>query len=195
MYKESWLQRVRKQNKWMGIVLFLDLLDGLALTFSYLFAKSITVQYPDKEKWIPYERFRGHHFLRRDEKGENKCVACELCAKMCPSNCIKVVPAEDEKGKRFPIVYDIDMSRCLFCGLCEDACPVEAIALGHVYEFATYESKDLYKNREDFLNPDIAGKIKGGKVVKAKLVADKKGVAATPVDNKGYHWWNNVRRR
>ena len=87
---------------WIGWAFFADLANGLALTFGYMFSRSVTMQYPDKEKWLPYSRYRGHHFLKRDEEGEIKCVACELCARICPCDCIEVVPYEDENGKREP---------------------------------------------------------------------------------------------
>ncbi len=195
MYKENWLERLEKKYNWIGFTLFLDLLDGLSLTLSYLFSRSITMQYPDREKWVPYPRFRGHHFLRRDENGENRCVACELCAKICPCYCIKVVPYEDEKGNRRPLIYDVNTARCLFCGLCEDACPVEAIALGQFYEFCQYNSRDLLATRDELLN--MPGKTEvGGGVVRAKLVA-KKVVRVEPEEDpaKRRHWWVRIRRR
>ena len=55
---------------WIGWAFFADLVDALALTFGYMFSRSVTMQYPDKEKWLPYSRYRGHHFLKRDEEGD-----------------------------------------------------------------------------------------------------------------------------
>jgi ferredoxin len=92
-----------RRGTWIGWVFFADLGKALALTFGYMFSRPVTMQYPDKEKWLPYSRYRGHHFLKRDEEGEIKCVACELCARICPCYCIEVVPYEDEKGNRRPI--------------------------------------------------------------------------------------------
>ena len=71
-----------RSRAWIGWAFFADLADALALTFGYMFSRSVTMQYPDKEKWLPYSRYRGHHFLKRDEEGEIKCVACELCARI-----------------------------------------------------------------------------------------------------------------
>ena len=100
-----------RSGTWIGWAFFADLADALALTFGYMFSRSVTMQYPDKEKWLPYSRYRGHHFLKRDEEGEIKCVACELCARICPCDCIEVVPYEDEKGNRRPAKFEIDMAR------------------------------------------------------------------------------------
>ena len=70
--------------------------------------------------------------------GRPKCVACGLCPTICPSNCIRLVPGEDDQGNRYPIVYEIDEFRCIFCGMCQEVCPVEAIHVGQDYENAEY---------------------------------------------------------
>ena len=188
-------QQRRQKHRWIGSVFFLDLIGGLALTMKYMFSKTVTMQYPDKEKWVPYPRYRGHHILRRDENGENKCVACELCSKICPCYCITVVPHETEEGKRRPRVFDVDMARCLYCGLCEDACPEEAIALGSAFEYSAYQSQDLLVGRDELLN--AKGKTEqgeGGTVVSAQFFPnDNARVEAK--EKVGYHWWRNVHRQ
>ena len=181
---------IAKMSGWIGWILFQDLLNGLFLTLSYMFSRTITLRYPDKEKWVPYSRHRGHHFLKTNDEGDLNCVACELCAKICPSDCIKVVPYEDEKGNRRPIVFDIDLSRCLFCGLCEDACPADAIARGQVFEISSYDSKDLVVGRD--LLREVPGKAeKGGTVVGAKLPAHA-GVHVHEAEGE-HDWWRRIR--
>jgi len=193
MFSKNTLQKLSENNSWIGWVFFLDLINGMSLTLSYFFSKTVTLQYPDKEKWVPYPRNRGHHFLRKNTDGSNKCVACELCAKICPCQCIKVVPCEDEKGERRPLVFDVDTSRCLFCGLCEDACPVEAIALGQHFEFSSYTRQGLMANKETLLT--IPGKTEtGGYVVKAQLKTGA-GVRVEAQEETGHHWWDRIRRR
>ncbi|MFQ5535429.1 MAG: NADH-quinone oxidoreductase subunit I [Sphingomonadales bacterium] len=183
-----------KTPGWIGWAFFLDLIDGLSLTLSYMFSKTITERYPDHEKWVPFPRYRGHHFLKTDDEGNVNCVACELCAKICPCDCIEVVPYEDEQGYRRPAKFDIDLARCLFCGLCEDACPADAIALGQHYEFSSYDSKALVVDRDTLMG--IAGKVdSGGEVVGARL-SNEKGVRVVPAgDGDGHDWWRRIRRR
>ena len=65
-------------------------------------------------------------------------AGCGLCPTVCPANCIKLVPAEDENGERYAAVYEIDEFRCIFCGYCQEVCPVEAIHLGVHYEAAEF---------------------------------------------------------
>jgi len=183
---------ISKMTGWIGWIFFLDLFNGLFLTLSYMFSRTITMQYPDKEKWVPYSRHRGHHFLKTNDEGDLNCVACELCAKICPCFCIKVVPYEDEKGNRRPIVFDIDLSRCLFCGLCEDACPADAIALGQVYEISSYDTKDLVVGVD--LLRKIPGKAEtGGTVVGAELTTHA-GVQVSETEGE-HDWWQQIRGR
>ncbi len=181
-------------SSWIGWAFFLDLFDGLTLTLSYMFSRTVTMQYPDKEKWVPFPRHRGHHFLKTNEDGELNCVACELCAKICPCDCIEVVPHEDEKGNRRPLVFDVDLARCLFCGLCEDACPADAIALGQHYEYSSYDSKALVVGRDALMA--MPGKAEdGGGVVGARLTTDH-GVQVTQVEEAvKTDWWRRIRRR
>ena len=88
--------------------MILPLLKGLKLTFRTFFTRPITLQYPE-QKMVMYPRFRGLHELARDPEGKILCVACELCAAVCPANCIRVEPAEGPTHRRFPKVYEIDL--------------------------------------------------------------------------------------
>ena len=117
-------------------------LKGMALTFSHLFRKKVTMQYPEQKSddtWQISSRWRGTHRMLTDEQGRSKCVACGLCPQVCPANCIKLVTGEDEEGNRYPLIYEIDEFRCVFCGYCQEVCPEEAIHVGVHYENAEYE--------------------------------------------------------
>ena len=69
-------------------------LKGFGVTFKHIFKKPITQQYPEFKRPV-YPRFRGRHRLHRHENGLEKCVGCSLCAAACPSDCIRVVAAEN----------------------------------------------------------------------------------------------------
>jgi len=111
---------------------------GMRITLGHMLdPRKKTQQYPD-EKWELAPRHRGTHRMAVHEDGTAKCVACGLCPTVCPVNCIKLVPAEDEHGERYAAIYEIDEFRCIFCGYCQEVCPVEAIHLGVHYENAEY---------------------------------------------------------
>jgi NADH-quinone oxidoreductase subunit I len=122
-------------------------LKGMALTFKHMFEKRVTMQYPEEKStdgthgmgpWSLTPRWRGTHRMLTDEEGRSKCVACGLCPQICPANCIKLVPGEDEEGNRYPLIYEIDEFRCVFCGYCQEVCPEEAIHVGVHYENSEY---------------------------------------------------------
>jgi NADH-quinone oxidoreductase chain I len=121
----------------------LPLLKGMCYTLRQLFTKPITIEYPEQKREVS-KRWRGLHRLKTDDKGGLKCVACGLCVTICPPDAIKVVPYEDEGGRRYPKEFVIDELRCIFCGFCAEACPMDAIELTKVYDYVDY-------NRNDFI--------------------------------------------
>lgn len=133
-------------------VLMLEILKGLALTFRHLFVKPITVQYPHEKKPLP-PNSRGIMSLLRYADGSERCVGCGLCEIACPSNVIKVISAEDESRplKRYAKEYYFDVTRCVFCGFCVEACPVDALAMTPAFEYAVYDKRDLFFDKQKLL--------------------------------------------
>lgn len=114
--------------------LFLELLKGMSVTGRYLFARKITVQYPE-EKTPLSPRFRGLHAQRRYANGEERCIACKLCEAVCPALAITIDVTERDDGTRRTSRYDIDLFKCIYCGFCEEACPVDAIVETEIFEY------------------------------------------------------------
>ena len=115
--------------------LLLELLRGMALTGRYLFARKITVQFPE-EKTPQSPRFRGLHALRRYPNGEERCIACKLCEAVCPALAITIDSAPRESdGQRRTTRYEIDLFKCIFCGFCEESCPVDSIVETSIHEY------------------------------------------------------------
>lgn len=101
----------------------------------------LTIQYPE-EKRLPPERFRYIPMLIWDtEKGEDKCTACGICAKVCPPQCIWIVRDSDERGKPVtrPSEFYIDAAVCMSCSFCVEFCPFDAIKMNHDYELAVFD--------------------------------------------------------
>jgi NADH-quinone oxidoreductase subunit I len=120
-----------------------ELFKGMSVTGRKMFARKITVQYPE-EKTPQSFRFRGLHALRRYPNGEERCIACKLCEAVCPALAIVIESAEREDGSRRTTRYDIDLNKCIFCGFCEEACPVDAIVETRVFEYHGEKRGDLY---------------------------------------------------
>jgi NADH-quinone oxidoreductase subunit I len=105
----------------------------------------VTVQYPEERLPQP-EAARNFPFLVYDgddwQKGL-RCVACLICEKECPPQCIYIVKdtvrKPDASGKlQFqPKVFDIDTSVCMSCQICVEVCPFDAIKMDVQYELST----------------------------------------------------------
>ena len=133
---------------------------GMGITFSHIFKKKATINYPEQKR--PFSPvFRGLHVLNRDEEGRERCTACGLCAVACPAEAITMEAAERKNGEehlyreeKYAARYEINMLRCIFCGLCEEACPKDAIYLSETFAPANYTRKGFIYGKSDLLIPD-----------------------------------------
>jgi len=107
-------------------------------------ARLTTVQVPE-EKIPQKEAARNFPFLvfdGNDPMAGLRCVACQICEKECPPQCIYIVKDNAKKpdyvGKlQFqPKVFDIDISVCMSCQICVEVCPFEAIKMDTDYELS-----------------------------------------------------------
>ena len=129
--------------------MIMPLLKGLQITFSHMFKKPVTLQYPS-ERPVIEPTFRGLHALNVSHD-RAKCVACYLCPTVCPAKCITVEAGEDQNHDKFAEKYEIDMLRCIFCGYCVEACPVDAIRMTETFELANYRRADFTFTKERLL--------------------------------------------
>jgi len=140
----SFMRRIRSWT-------LIEIVLGLAQSFSYIFKRKVTLNYP-YEKGRLSARFRGEHALRRYPNGEERCIACKLCEAVCPAQAITIEAEEREDGSRRTTRYDIDMVKCIYCGLCQESCPVDAIVEGPNFEFSTFTREELYYDKEKLLS-------------------------------------------
>ena len=130
--------------------LLTELLKGMMLTGRNLFARKITVQYPE-EKTPMSPRFRGLHALRRYANGEERCIACKLCEAVCPALAITIESEQRDDGTRRTTRYEIDLTKCIFCGFCEESCPVDSIVETRIHEYNGERRGDLLYTNEMLL--------------------------------------------
>nr|YP_007374850.1 NAD(P)H-quinone oxidoreductase subunit I [Ophioglossum californicum]AGC26763.1 NAD(P)H-quinone oxidoreductase subunit I [Ophioglossum californicum]QXF60136.1 NADH dehydrogenase subunit I [Ophioglossum vulgatum] len=112
--------------------------QGFTITLDHMNRLPTTVQYP-YEKLIPSERFRGRIHFEFD-----KCIACEVCVRVCPIN-LPVVDWEFRRnvGKKQLKSYTIDFGVCIFCGNCVEYCPTNCLSMTEEYELSTYDRHEL----------------------------------------------------
>jgi NADH-quinone oxidoreductase subunit I len=121
-----------------------SILIGLGVTLRYCFANTITVQYPDVAPTVK-PRWRGFHWVEQE-----RCIACEACAKICPVECIALArsaPRKIDKASGAAVGgallrYEIDFGKCLMCGLCVEACPTSCLHMGDSHDLSCYRRED-----------------------------------------------------
>jgi NADH-quinone oxidoreductase subunit I len=157
----------------------------------------VTVQYPE-ERLPRKEAARNFPFLVYDgddwQKGL-RCVACQICEKECPPQCIYIVKDTVRKPDYFgklqfqPKVFDIDTSVCMSCQICVEVCPFDAIKMDVEYELSTsdrfdgllVQKKELAKSNDYYrkIHPAEAAEVdRRLEAEKAKADAKVKAAAA-----------------
>ena len=118
---------------------------GMRITLRYYFAKTVTLQYPDRAPALQ-PRFRGFHYYEIE-----KCIACDQCARACPVDCIYIEKSGPRKIDKESGVakggamqrYAIDYGKCMFCGLCTEPCPTSCIHMGDNHDLSSYDRASL----------------------------------------------------
>jgi NADH-quinone oxidoreductase subunit I len=135
-------------------------LGGFKQSLKQITEPRVTTEYPKEKRQKP-PRAHGRHVLNRYEDGMEKCIGCELCAAVCPADCIYVrgadnpVDAPVSPGERYGFIYEINYLRCIHCDLCVEACPTEAITESKLFEFSfTSRADAIYTKAELVVDDD-----------------------------------------
>ncbi|MBN1109317.1 MAG: 4Fe-4S binding protein [Methanomassiliicoccales archaeon] len=113
---------------------------SLKVTFKVLWRctknRPNTVLYP-WERLVYPDNYRGRPGIILE-----KCIGCGKCAKICPNQCIEMIPIEiPELGKvKRP---QVNVGRCMMCGNCAEDCPTNAMIVTPEFELATYNRMDM----------------------------------------------------
>jgi len=182
-----------------------QIIKGMAVTARNFFGSYVskdrltTVQYPE-ERLAQKGNTRQFPMLVYDNDPEKglRCVACQICEKECPPQCIYIVKSKDKKPdykgqpQLYPAVFDIDVSVCMSCQICVEVCPFESIKMNTEFELSTDDrfeglllhKQDLAKSNEYYrqLHPDDARESDAALAVeKAKAEAKAKAAAEAKV--------------
>ncbi len=165
---------------WWEKVYLIEVLRGLAITGGVFLRNmgkwmtgrkgAITTYYPEERRVDYADGNRGKHVLttRADKPGAPQCIACNMCATVCPAKVIEIEAGfdpTDPAHPKFAAHFEIDYSRCVFCGLCVEACPEDAIRMvPDVPDLPGHDRRRMWIGREELLTwrPTVAtGKVYG----------------------------------
>ncbi|SHH18291.1 FAD-dependent oxidoreductase [Thermosipho atlanticus] len=107
--------------------------------WKYIFKKPVTIKVPYVKREAA-ERYRGFHI-----NDWNECIGCGTCAKICPTDAIRMVEVDDlphEYGKKPPRPV-IDYGRCSFCAMCVDVCTTGSLKMTREYVHVSPEPEDF----------------------------------------------------
>jgi len=149
---------------WERAYLF-EIIRGLAITGT-VFTRNmwrwmtgrkgaLTTYYPEETRADYAAGNRGKHILTQRPDGSPQCIACNMCATVCPAQVIEIDAAfdpADPAHPKYPSRFEIDYSRCIFCGLCVEACPEDAIRMvKEVPELPAPVRETMWLKKEELL--------------------------------------------
>jgi len=119
----------------------------------------VTLTYPYEAIPVPdVGRYRLHNEI-------DDCIVCDLCAKICPVNCIEIesikatedigLTSDGTKKRLYAATFNIDLAKCCYCGLCTTVCPTDCLTMTKVYDFPETDVKNMIYHFTD-LSPEQA---------------------------------------
>ena len=142
---------------------WLSSFDNLGVNLRNLFRPKNTEPLPWKQTRERSSRYRASFALVHNEHGEEACIGCKMCEKICPSEIITVVPGGRQEspatGKKRGTCKDfiLDLNACIICELCVQVCPEDAILMLKVQEEPGYQREDLVLTMEKLYENEKLG--------------------------------------
>ena len=121
---------------------------ALATSFANVFRKPVTVEFP-KVIRPRAERYRASFALLHEEDGDEACIGCLQCERICPSQVISIKAGGKREspisGKKRGYADDfvLDLNACIYCELCVQVCPTDAIVMTREPELPAFGREDL----------------------------------------------------
>ena len=154
-----------RMGAWESVYL-LEIIRGLGITGGVFLRNmgkwitgrkgAVTSYYPEETRPDYARGNRGKHVLVQRADGSPQCVACNMCATVCPARVIEIEAALDPHDSfhpKSPARFEIDYSRCIFCGLCVEACPEDAIRMvKEVPQLPGPNRQVMWLGKEELLN-------------------------------------------
>jgi NADH-quinone oxidoreductase chain I len=125
-----------------------DALKSIATVAKSFLRPPTTVQFP-KELRPRAERYRASFALLHEENGEEACIGCLQCERICPSKVISIKgPVKRDstitgKKRTYADDFTLDLSACIFCELCVQVCPTDAIVMTKEQEVPAFSREEL----------------------------------------------------
>jgi formate hydrogenlyase subunit 6/NADH:ubiquinone oxidoreductase subunit I len=187
-------------NSFLTVVL--ALLKGMKLTWQHLFHANrrrattyvddpnyfkqpdgpVTLKYPYEAIPVPdVGRYRLHNEI-------DDCIVCDLCAKICPVNCIEIdaikatedigITSDGTKKRLYAATFNIDLAKCCYCGLCTTVCPTDCLTMTKVYDFAEVDVKNMIYHFSDLSPEQVEEKRQKFEKQQAEVAAAKAAAMA-----------------
>ena len=121
---------------------------ALATSFHNLLRRPVTVEFP-KVIRPRAERYRASFALLHEDDGDEACIGCLQCERICPSQVIAIKAGGKREspisGKKRGYADDfvLDLNACIYCELCVQVCPTDAIVMTREPELPAYGREDL----------------------------------------------------
>ena len=126
---------------------FASTFQALGTTLRNLTRKPNTVMHPFVQR-VRSDRYRQTFALLHEANGDEACIGCKKCEKICPSEVITVVATKHEsaitgKKRGWAEDFNLDLTACIVCELCVQVCPVDAIVMCSVPTKPSFAREDL----------------------------------------------------